>query len=63
MSTTPRIDLLKQLTGASRVVLFDYSDRLGASVEVLDLNGVGLVFPVGGTLASGGIGVDVRPCL
>ena len=36
---------------------------LGTSAEVLHLDGVGLVFPVGGALARGRIGVDARPCL
>ena len=35
---------------------------VGASAEVLDFDGVRLVFPVGVALASGGIDVDVSPC-
>jgi hypothetical protein len=35
---------------------------IGASAEVLDFDHVRLVFPVGGTLTGGRIGVDVSPC-
>jgi hypothetical protein len=34
---------------------------VGASAEALGFDGVTLVFPAGGTLAGGGIGVDVGP--
>jgi hypothetical protein len=35
---------------------------VGAPTEVLDFDGVRLVFPVGGGLAGGGIDVEVSPC-